>query len=250
MNETIAPAGAPPHEQPLERPIETEAQDRFGRAAFVRRVATGLIGRDGKKARGVVVGVVGAWGSGKSSVLNLLAADLAQREPKPVLVRFDPWLISGRDDLVLALLAEMHAALAAAPGLKEKAGQFLDAASPYISVLGRLGGAFVPGFSNTVDKGVEVIRERMKGPSGLQELKSAVARTLQDVPVPVVVLIDELDRLRDDEVRTVAQLVRAVADFPHVSYVLAYDQRRVEDGPVPVLCRSFDHILCSKGDEP
>jgi hypothetical protein len=21
-------------------------------------------------------------------------------------------------------------------------------------------------------------------------------------------------------------------------------------GPVPVLCRSFDHILCSKGDEP
>jgi hypothetical protein len=23
-----------------------------------------------------------------------------------------------------------------------------------------------------------------------------------------------------------------------------------EAGPVPVLCRSFDHILCSKGDEP
>jgi type I restriction enzyme M protein len=23
-----------------------------------------------------------------------------------------------------------------------------------------------------------------------------------------------------------------------------------QDGPVPVLCRSFDHILCSKGDEP
>ncbi len=42
-------------------------------------------------------------------------------------------------------------------------------------------------------------------------------------------LIDELDRLRDEEVRTVAQLVRAVADFQHVSYVLAYDQRRVEE---------------------
>lgn len=165
MSETVPPAGPPTHEQPLERPIETEAQDRFGRAAFVRRIATGLIGRDGKKARGVVVGVVGAWGSGKSSVLNLLAADLAQREPKPVLVRFDPWLISGRDDLVLALLTEMHAALASAPGLSEKAGQFLDTASPYISVLSRLGGAFVPGLGDVVDKGVTAVRERMKGPS-------------------------------------------------------------------------------------
>jgi hypothetical protein len=25
---------------------------------------------------------------------------------------------------------------------------------------------------------------------------------------------------------------------------------RNQDGPVTVLCRSFDHILCSRGDEP
>ncbi|MCA3271996.1 MAG: AAA family ATPase [Roseomonas sp.] len=222
-------AGPALHEPPLERPIQNEEQDRFGRAGFVRRVANSLIGRDGKKARGVIVGIVGPWGSGKSSVLNLLANELERRNPKPVVVRFDPWLVSGRDDLILALLSEMHAALAAAPGLQEKAKEFLDKASPYISVLGRVGGLFLPGLGGTVDNGVEAIQKRLTAPGTLQKLKAAVAQSLLEASVPIVILIDELDRLRDDEVRTIAQLVRAVADFPHVSYVLAYDQRRVEE---------------------
>jgi len=222
-------AGPALHEPPLERPIQNDEQDRFGRAGFVRRVANSLIGRDEKKARGVIVGIVGPWGSGKSSVLNLLANEIERRDPKPVVVRFDPWLVSGRDDLILALLSEMHAALASVPGLREKALKFLDAASPYISVLGRVGSLFLPGSGDAVDNSVKAIRERITAPGTLQKLKAAVAQSLLEVSVPIVVLIDELDRLRDDEVRTIAQLVRAVADFPHVSYVLAYDQRRVEE---------------------
>lgn len=222
-------AGPALHEPPLERPIQNEKQDRFGRTGFVSRIANSLIGHDGKKARGVIVGIVGPWGSGKSSVLNLLANELERRDPKPVVVRFDPWLVSGRDDLILALLSEMHAALAAAPGLQEKAKEFLDKASPYISVLGRVGGLFLPGLGQTIDNGVEAIRKRLTAPGTLQQLKEAVTQSLLDISVPIVVLIDEVDRLRDDEVRTIAQLVRAVADFPHVSYVLAYDQRRVEE---------------------
>lgn len=222
-------AGPALHEPPLERPIQNEKQDRFGRTGFVSRIANSLIGHDGKKARGVIVGIVGPWGSGKSSVLNLLANELERRDPKPVVVRFDPWLVSGRDDLILALLSEMHAALASVPGLREKALKFLDAASPYISVLGRVGSLFVPGSGDAVHNSVKAIRERITAPGTLQKLKAAVAQSLLEVSVPIVVLIDELDRLRDDEVRTIAQLVRAVADFPHVSYVLAYDQRRVEE---------------------
>lgn len=40
-------------------------------------------------------------------------------------------------------------------------------------------------------------------------------------------MIDEIDRVEDDEVRAIAQLVRSVADFPNISYVLAYDTARV-----------------------
>jgi hypothetical protein len=33
-------------------------------------------------------------------------------------------------------------------------------------------------------------------------------------------------------------------------HALIQDAAQGSLGPVPVLCRSFDHILCSKGDEP
>ena len=45
-------AGPALHEPPLERPIQNEKQDRFGRTGFVSRIANSLIGHDGKKARG------------------------------------------------------------------------------------------------------------------------------------------------------------------------------------------------------
>lgn len=55
-----------------ERPIEQASEDVLGRMNFVRRLADALIDKSTKKSRGLAVGITGAWGSGKSSVLNLL----------------------------------------------------------------------------------------------------------------------------------------------------------------------------------
>lgn len=215
---------------PLERPIIKGEQDKLDRRAFVTRLGDTLIAHDGKRARGVVVGLVGPWGSGKSSVLNLLSEELDGRSPKPVVVRFDPWLISGRDDLIVSLLAEMHAAIVAKNDFADGAKRFLDAAAPYLEMLGRAGDAMLfSGTGKVVQRGVDAARTRLGAPTGLLKLKESVASALNAVPGPVIILIDEIDRLQDDEIRTIAQLVRAVADFPHVSYLLAYDQQRVEE---------------------
>jgi predicted KAP-like P-loop ATPase len=50
---------------------------------------------------------------------------------------------------------------------------------------------------------------------------------LNKLSVPIVVLIDELDRVEDNEIRSMAQLVSSVIDFPSISYLLAYDSERV-----------------------
>jgi predicted KAP-like P-loop ATPase len=41
--------------------------------------------------------------------------------------------------------------------------------------------------------------------------------------------VDEVDRLRPEEIRDLMRLVRLVADFPNTTYVLALDRGRVED---------------------
>ena len=66
-----------------------------------------------------------------------------------------------------------------------------------------------------------------KGRESLNALKSKLSKELEEQAVPIVVLIDELDRVEDHEIRAVAQLVRSVADFRGISYVLAYDPVRV-----------------------
>lgn len=60
-----------------------------------------------------------------------------------------------------------------------------------------------------------------------RELELLLARASHEWNVTFVVLIDELDRIEDGEIRAVAQLVKAVADFPQISYLLTYDRPRV-----------------------
>ncbi|MGK3151703.1 P-loop NTPase fold protein, partial [Staphylococcus shinii] len=62
-----------------------------------------------------------------------------------------------------------------------------------------------------------------------QEERRKLEKKLADAKIAVVVLIDELDRVEDDEVRAVAQLVKAIGDIKGISYLVAYDPERVAD---------------------
>lgn len=62
--------------------------------------------------RPVSVGIFGTWGTGKSSLLNLIEADLKQRANDDVIViRFDAWLYQGFDDARAALMDVIARAL-------------------------------------------------------------------------------------------------------------------------------------------
>ncbi|MBK6702972.1 MAG: hypothetical protein IPG56_03760 [Caulobacteraceae bacterium] len=86
-----------------ERPIRGSSEDALDRGRFVSRLVDALINRAGQST-GVVVGLTGQWGSGKSSILNLLDESIRERHRNSYVVRFDPWLVSGRDDLILDFL--------------------------------------------------------------------------------------------------------------------------------------------------
>ncbi|WP_295171767.1 P-loop NTPase fold protein, partial [uncultured Brevundimonas sp.] len=110
---------------------------------------------------GLVIGVEGAWGSGKSSLLRLTLEQLAQTgaERPPMVIEFRPWLIGDRDALLQALFSEFASALQrlgdeeGGPGrarlsAAEAAGKELKAFAARLGGVGKLvklGGEFVPG---------------------------------------------------------------------------------------------------------
>jgi predicted KAP-like P-loop ATPase len=210
-----------------ERPIERASEDALGRMNFVRRLADALIDKSTAKSRGIAIGVTGAWGSGKSSILNLLRQHIKESYPRALVVSFDPWLVSGRNDLISEFIRELirtiNADLQASAQLK-KIGATIAKYGEYVAPVAA---TWIPLLGPVIKAGSGLIKEAVKSDESLTGLKSRLTKELAAIDVPIIVLIDELDRVEDEEIRAVAQLVRSVADFPGISYVLAYDSKRV-----------------------
>lgn len=213
----------------FDRPITDPSDDRLGLKDFADDLARTLIADDGRSSRGIVIGLEGAWGSGKSSVLNLVAACLRARAESTVLVRFDPWLVSNRDDLIAAFLRELENAIDPNRRNQGLVNEAVSTIAEYGRMLSPAANLVIPGSGTVLRSGIEVLSKAIAPSGGLTEMRSKVETVLAELDRPVVVLIDELDRIENAEVRTVAQLVRSVLDFKGISYLLAYDPKRVAE---------------------
>ena len=212
--------------QSPERPITAPEEDQLERSGFIARLCDAVIDQQTAKATGVIIGVTGPWGSGKSSILNLLEDHLRKQYRDVVVVRFDPWLVSGRNDLIGEFLADLVAELKRTPGIKDRAKSTISKLVKYGSTLSPLA-ELVPMYGAMFKGAMAIARERLDRTESLHQQRSDLIDALSNAPSAIIVLIDELDRVEDDEIRTLAQLVRSVADFPGISYVLAYDAKRV-----------------------
>jgi predicted KAP-like P-loop ATPase len=83
-----------------ERPIRSRSEDVLGRARFAGALADAISGWT--ESGSLVIGLYGTWGSGKSSILNLLKEHLAeQKETKePTVIDFNAWMVSGQEQLL------------------------------------------------------------------------------------------------------------------------------------------------------
>jgi predicted KAP-like P-loop ATPase len=108
-----------------DRPIQSVKQDLLGRDSFARSLATAIQNWNGSDS--LVVALYGAWGSGKSSVKNMVIEvwEALPDERKPIIIEFDAWQFSGQDGLLRAFFQETARAL----GVKDKSesGQKLAA---------------------------------------------------------------------------------------------------------------------------
>lgn len=71
-------------------------------------------------------------------------------------------------------------------------------------------------------------RGSRKAPDPVETQRHAIEEALGKLTDPIVVVIDDIDRLTPDEVRSMLGLVRLTAHFPKVIYLLAFDRAKVE----------------------
>jgi hypothetical protein len=217
--------------QNVERPIDTERDDRLLRQDFVSRLLGALIEPEGR-ATGIVLGLTGPAGSGKSSILNMVAERAEVNYPATTVVTFNPWLANRRNGLIHAFLAEVTAALEAGPK-KPRRGQAEKSRSLAQSFF-KYGKRVAPADDNiwfcdggAAAAGIDRLRQSLTGGDTCRRMRDELSVALNETGTEVLVLIDEIDRLDDREIMLSTQLVRSVADFERFSYLLAYDIDRV-----------------------
>ena len=60
------------------------------------------------------------------------------------------------------------------------------------------------------------------------------AEQLQELEVPILIVIDDMDRLQPDELTGLLKAIRLLGRFPNIHYLVAYDERTITD----LLCQS------------
>ena len=185
-----------------ERPIEQKADDFLDRGDFVERLARSLVAPD-VRSTGIVIGLTGSWGSGKSSILNLLREHLRLQYPDAILiVNFDPWLVSGRDDLITQFLAQVIGTINSEPKLRDRLKGISKTLAAYGSQLSPIANLIKPGLGAVFKGGFALVEKALSGSKNLIQLRKELEADLRQLGMPIVVMIDELDRVEDEEDRS------------------------------------------------
>jgi hypothetical protein len=218
----------------IDQPITSESQDLLGRGEFIRTLARSLIAEarnpDGslisRRATGNVVGLTGEWGSGKSSVINVLANYLGTLS-RVIVVKFNPWVFKDVEDLLDGFFNELASQFVKTSGsefreliqLLDKYRDSIAAGATLLANIAKPSSGKLVSAANTAIPRVRTL--------SVSETKSDLVKKIAALDLAVVVLIDELDRVEDNEVHAVARMIKAVGDIPSISYLVAYDSKRV-----------------------
>lgn len=228
-----------------DKPITNASEDKLGRSGFAERLAKAIINFD--TADSYAIALQGSWGCGKTSVLNMAIQKIEETtDKKTVIIRFNPWNFTTTGQLIDQFFATMSSKLKLSKSNErlQKVGELVE---KYSSILEYT--QYIPGvgsYMNALPKVAKAFGGRMRKNAG-EKLKDAVyqkkeiEKELLLIDSRILVVIDDIDRLPNDQIRLIFQLVNSVAGFPHTVYLLSYDKG--------IVARALDDVQGYRGAE-
>lgn len=182
-----------------------EGLDLKVRLDYAKKVTELLLNTDISEAS-FAVGITGDWGSGKTSFLLDIKNAI---KDKSYIVDFKPWHCQEPNQIVNEFFEVFR---------KEIMGIYSPLCKPiirYVQLLTDVGlpsyispfFSFLPQMSHSID-----------------EYKIKIEKGLKQIDRPIIVTIDDMDRLAADEMFEVLRLIRNTAAFPNLIFIVCYDK--------------------------
>ena len=90
-------------------PIVNSSQDILNRSIFAKRLAETIL--QDTLADAFTIGLYGKWGSGKTSLVNMILEAVKDIDDNAIVFNFNPWLCSEPKQLISEFLKQMSAAI-------------------------------------------------------------------------------------------------------------------------------------------
>lgn len=170
---------------------------------------------------GLVFGIDGPWGVGKTSFINLAERYWKGASEKVIVCRFEPLRYASEPDLADRLIRDLSAAIQS----KVFAPEFRPAASRYSRLIkGKADISFL-GFKLSLEPSQETV----------DELLDDIDEVLRRIGRRVIIVVDDLDRLDAKTTNNVLFATRRTFKLSQATYVLCYDTEVLaaskDDGP-------------------
>jgi hypothetical protein len=202
-------------------PLSDRRRDRFQRWPFAQRIAQTIRAR--RDPGSLVIGIYGAWGDGKSTLLNFIEEELKD-DQGTIIVWFNPWRYRDEETMLRNFYENLADSLRRKlTSHKEQAGALLEKYGGLAPKVGLPGDAQVDLASSA--RALGGILSSVE----LQDLKERLEGILSSEGKRIVILIDDIDRLDRQDIRTLFRIVKLSAGFAYTTYVLAFDPNVVAE---------------------
>ena len=220
-----------------DQPIKSYKEDILGRRPFAQSLGNAILSY--KEKDSIAIGLFGAWGSGKTSIINMARehiADFASKDKtddeKPIVIIFNPWNYSDQNQLITQFFRQLSVVLRQPDYAADakKAGEKLENYAKFFEPLALI--PTVGPFASLLSKVFKNLGSATKSwgdqkSNDLNVIRAELNELLGKQPHKIIVVIDDIDRLNDVEIRQIFQLIKSLGDFPSTIYLLAFDKNVV-----------------------
>ena len=212
-------------------PIETPDDDLYGVTPFAQSIAKSI--RSIKKPIGTAIALNGSWGSGKSSIVNLICQELASANEETLVISdFKCWWYRGEEALALAFLQHLDVLLN--DTFEGEVKRLVPNIAQKLIPVGLVGSSMmaVDPSTATIGVGLSAILKRFQkffeNKDTVEKIFKKLTKIIEGQNRRILIVIDDIDRLNPEEVIAIFRMVKSIGKLPNLLYLLVFDRALAE----------------------
>ncbi|MFW3342259.1 KAP family P-loop NTPase fold protein [Aliarcobacter butzleri] len=214
-----------------EKAIKTKDEDFLNRKYFAEHITSAMKNYEDKNNESLTIGLYGKWGSGKTSIINMIIEDLESNKDF-IIFNFEPWLFSDTNQLISNFFKEFAQKINHDANVSEdmkSIGSKMEAYAsffepltlipePSIQIIVKAINTFLSSGGKTFTKMGEAYKK------DLPTIKKEIENHLNKLNKKILIIIDDIDRLNNSEIKQIFQLIKSLGNFPNTIYLSSMDK--------------------------